>query len=85
MEVKTMSKKELIKKYLEEHKYEMIRDGIITAIIGAYGVCCLELGAGGALKEVAKRFTAVSGMNGDPTIYEVTGNAFKGFSIDPRK
>lgn len=79
-----MSKKEKIKKYWEENRYKIVFEGVAAIILGAYGAFCLDTGARIALKDMAKVFTAMSGMDDDPTIYEVTGNCFKGFNIIPK-
>lgn len=79
-----MSKKEKIKKYLEEHENEVIMT-IAGGITGTL-MCLLgwHFGARKALTDVAGVFTKISKENGLDTEYKVIGNAIRGFDIVPK-
>ena len=80
-----MSKKEKIKKYLEEHGGDIIVTivgGLTGVAIALYGY---NVGAKTACTDFANALTAVTKERGVDIEYEVIGNAIKGFDIVPKK
>lgn len=80
-----MSKKEKIKKYLKEHKEEIVVT-IAGGLLGA-SVCLFSFDAGArvAITDFANALTAVTKERGVDIEYKVIGNAIKGFDIVPKK
>ncbi len=79
-----MSKKEKIKKYLEEHEEDIVM-GIAFGVGGALAAMFgFEAGARTACTDFAKCLTAVTKERGVDIEYKVIGNALKGFDIVPK-
>lgn len=80
-----MYKKEKFKKYMQEHKDELVEVVINGVLIGITGIACFELGEKFALNDVAKGITELANKNLEegkaPVNFKFVGNMFKGFKM----
>lgn len=77
-----MSKKDKIKKYLWEHKKDIIRLGLFEIVLTGVYFIGADSGMRSAFKAILDGANEYNATNNNSERFEVVGNIIKGFKVD---